>query len=696
MKRNRVRTQIAIVLLSCCVFVFSLAAETSPASLEGAPKLLEAIDDQTLVLNPEYTEKDGLLPSQQIFYRDLNRSFRSSTAQDFLAYPYDKTVADAWVVDSYLIVLAKSTGTAQVAVTAKNQYGSMIDWFIVHVEERGDAESSQISQVDFQYDFPRTVRQNARELHLQLPATTSGNFQYAVVPELPIGLSFDFNNRSIRGRAEGPMPDTAHYWVAVSSDDIGMLRFSFNALKAPSVVSSNDPGTDARSFDISDLFVGRAINAFGQRTSTPSNVSTPGSVAASLPYRESEVASTAYQQSLLYGITNAMHSRFRSIGIEPALSNANVLTVWNYASTGNALSSSRLPTSGVEPTGIYVGFDTQIDSYLTTGFTLGFDRHESSLAPTADPSRLHFQSDANLSSVMPYARWQDGGGVELWGVLGIARDAAPFSRVGTRTAGIERGNLLLGAVGWRQLLRSTGNLHLTAVGDAGLTVPLDSAAIGLNPNIPLAADSGARSLRAGLEMSLSGELLNPYVGLSGILNSDLESRATTLEALGGIRYESLQGLTFEAEGRALSADDVFQNPELIFSVAAHLDPGLRGEGLALSVAPVYAPIGTGMVQSPLSTIDYFRTDAMRLNQPVENAWAMSGSLSYGLAVRGSGVITPFGQISISTMNQTRMGVRVAVNSNLDRIFNLEIATVQSRFEQEALDNGVDIQLRLVF
>ena len=100
--------------------------------------------------------------------------------------------------------------------------------------------------------------------------------------------------------------------------------------------------------------------------------------------------------------------------------------------------------------------------------------------------------------------------------------------------------------------------------------------------------------------------------------------------------------------------------------------------------------------TPDYSISYRGYEGTNLYGTGENIWAMSGSVSYGVPLGGTGVITPFGQFAISTLNQTRMGVRVALNSNLDRLFNLEIASVLSRFDQQELAKGVDIQLRLVF
>lgn len=684
-----------VLIAFCALFCFSsLSAQQSTGSSQPAPKLLEAIDDQTLFLNPQYVDSAGPVASQRIYLRDLHLSFGDSSDQKFSAYPYDKTVADAWIVENYLIVLAKSAGSAQIAVTASNGSGSMIDWFIVHVKERASEQVPNHSETDFQAEFRTVPSSYANEFALRLPELPQESAKYLISPELPSGLIYDDINKTIRGRVEGSMPSSTHYWIGVSDKGVTIQQFSFVNLKETKV-EARKPITSSPilSFDesLSTPFAVDSTNSASRRISTSSRATTTETVAASRPMRPQSGGNMSVHQNLLYGVTSAMHSRFRDLSLHEATTESSTYTLWNYASTRYSANSSR---TGVEPSGIYVGFDTKLEENLTTGLTIGFDNQGFTNASLRNSSGSPDRAGINLASILPYARWHDGRGAEVWGVLGVAKDLSEFDSAYAANSDLRNPNLLLGAVGWRQLLGSTGNLHIATVGDAGLTIPLRRDEP--ESNSPLLPQISSRSLRAGLEMSFSGEQVQPYVGLSGRVNSDSEMRDATLEALGGVRYTSLSGLTFKAEGRALSAQNVLEDPELVFSVAAHLDPGLRGEGLALSVAPMYGINRTGLPRTLPSTRSYSRFNDSSFDVAGENAWAMRGSLSYGLPVGSAGVITPFGQIAISTVNQTRMGVRVALNSNLDRLFNLEIATAQSRIDQQEFDKGVDIQLRLVF
>ena len=684
----------ALIAFSLGFLFSSLSAQQTVDSSQPAPRLLDAIDDVTLFLNPQYVDSAGPVPSQRIYLRDLHLSFGDLSDQKFSAYPYDKTVADAWIVENYLIVLAKSVGSAQVAVTASNGYGSMIDWFIVHVEERAAEQVSDHLQTDLQAEFRAAPSSFTNEIALQLPEIAGESAKYRISPELPPGLIYDDTNKTIRGRLEGAIPSSTYYWIGVSAKGVSIQQFGFVTLKETDV-EARKPITSSQilSFDasISPSFTADSKNLASSRSSSAAPAAPTETVAASRPFRPQSGGDLSVHQNLLYGVTSAMHSRFRDLSLYEATTESSTYTLWNYASTRYSVDSS---SAGMEPSGIYVGFDTKLEKNLTTGLTIGFDSQGFTNASLRNSSRFPERAGINLASILPYARWHDGRGAEIWGVLGVARDLSEFDSSYSTNSDLRNSNLLLGAVGWRQLLGSTGNLHIATVGDAGLTIPLGRDV--LESNSTLLPQTSSRSLRAGLEMSFSGEQVQPYVGLSGRVNSNPETRDTTLEALGGVRYTSLGGLTFKAEGRALSAQNVFEDPELVFSVAAHLDPGLPGEGLALSVAPMYGINRTGLAANLPSTRNYSGFNGSSFHVIGENMWAMSGSLSYGLPVGSTGVITPFGQIAISTLNQTRMGVRVALNSNLDRLFNLEIATVQSRFDQQEFDKGVDIQLRLVF
>ena len=684
---------ISLLLTSGFFIVLHANAETPQA----APKLLEAIADQTLYLDAQRAANLGEVESQRIYLRDLKLSFGESMEHDYSAYPYNKSIADAWVVENYLIVLAKAPGTAQIAVTASNDYGAMIDWFIVKVERRTNEQQQNPPQTSFDRSLTQLPISLIANNIIQLPRVSQGNARYVISPELPSGLTYDAPSKSIVGRVTQELPDHVYQWIAVTEQgEVSVQEFEFvDRVGANELMRTFS--NQSNQFDLAMLTSIQALSDLSvAEVSMPRDPANrvPGRIAASRPASSANSVQSTMGQQFLHGITNAMHARFRDPSRQRESESKQGTTWWNYASTNYSALNAETPYNSREPRGIYVGFDTAVEENWTTGLSIGFGNQTSTTAPYTRDVGSTLAAAPAFASVMPYAHWRVDDVREVWGIVGLTRnystnDVHPSALAENGSAG-----MLLGAIGWRQRLGSSGNVHLATVGDAGLTMPLRAFALE-SPEQSLRTQM-TRSLSAGLEMSYAGENLQPYVGLSGRLNNDDLAGQAGFEALGGVRFTSIPGLTVEAEGRALTTGVMSADPAWNVSFAAHLDPGHRGEGFALSVAPTYgANRRLGMSNQGFG--HYYQSSAdLNPTDGFENAWTMSGTFSYGMPIAGSGVITPFGQIQISTLNQTRMGVRVALNSELDRLFNLEIATVNSRFEQNALDRGVDIQLRLVF
>ncbi len=646
------------------------------------PKLIEAIEDQQLHIDSSQVDSIGPVLRQRIFFRNLQRSFGTEPKQQFSAYPYDKSVARAWVVDNYLIVLATGTGSAQVAVTASNNHGSMIDWFVVKVKEQ--VKRTEGSNPAFNSNLSQRSLANLTTRGMQLPRLDAASAIYRIVPTLPAELAFDYKNKTIHGTFDAELPPTMFYWIGITpTEDIAIQQFAFkpptgsksdkvNSVSAPQPLSRNllsllQPTSLTKSDDVSRDSIAAGAS------------SRQGAIAASRPHVEAISNEDAYRQNVLDNIAHAMHSRSRerrTSVIEPAY------TYWGYANSQYAPRLEQLIPQSVA----YIGFDRRVEQHLITGLSIGLEN------PMDVPSTAPYQSTTNFSSILPYARWQDDNGSEIWGIFGYSRKHSQYRRMPASTSDFEQSDVFLGAVGWRQPLGSSGNILFSTVGDAGLTIPVRiQEAQEVNG---IAKDRVFKRLRAGLEMTFDGQQLQPYVGLSGRINSYTSLDNAGLEALGGVRYSSFRGLTLQAEGRARASQTTLAAPELVFSAAAHVDPGLQGEGFALSVAPVYGARNQDFIFLS-STSTHYAQDQHLSHSSFDNVWTMSGTLSYGLPMAG-GAITPFGQIAISTLNQTRMGIRIALNSSLDRLFDLEFTTVQSSFKQEKVDKGVDLQLRLVF
>lgn len=691
------RSLVLAGLLCCMAAVGQMAIADAKHVL--APKLLNAIEDQTLLLDPKRSGREGPVAPSQFFWRDLKDSFGNTSQSEYSAYPYDKAVADAWIVDDYLIVLGKSPGSVQIAVTASNKHGSMIDWFIVHVEAGALSTDRARFETAFDYELSTTYASPEVDLYLRLPPLDNATATYGIVPTLPSGITFDEQRKIIHGRlAEGT---SVHYWIAVSSEQAPQIqRFRLELLTADRTVTQNTlVSMPTSSFEmlVPAGLTSTYPNVAPQRPIANGTSTDVPTVAASMPSQTTAYESFANQLNFLASLSNSMHARQRQLSELGASSLQPRQTHWSYASVGYGAQLNRGLRRKVEPSGIYVGIDSQVNQQFGTGLTLGY---RGVVASNLQDTDLRQSVDGELdafASVMPFASWEAESGTSVWGVLGVLRDPSfsSRSRLSHPRTEILGQDLFLGAMGWRQPIGSADAIQLASIGDVGMTVPLRSDL--LEDGLLDYLDTGTRRMSAGLEMSFRYDSqLYPYVGVNRHVSIEPDSLNSALEALGGIRYATLNGLTLEAEGRALAPNNVFENPDLLLSIAARLDPGLRGEGFAFSVAPVYGVSGSPFATTSNLFMPYYQPIHSRSPRyRYSRDWMMSGSLSYGLNI-GGGVVTPFGQIAVSTLNETRMGVRVAMDSKMDRLFNLEIATVKSRFQQQAIDKGIDIQLRFVF
>ena len=696
---------LAVLVLICFnQLLFAEALEFGVKNGSHSPKLIASIEDQTLSISAKSLESLGPLDASEYYSRDLHESFTNVSRADFSAYVYNDEVVDAFVIDHQLMVVAKSIGLSKVAITAENDHGAMIDWFVVTVEANKRTRNNSDAPVFTESLHYIPVNRTAG-IEVHFPMIKNAKTTYSIHPALPSGLRFHSRTAVLNGSLEAALSEDAesHYYVAiVESGQVGVQRFalyeSVRTDKAflfaerplqprPSVFDTYTTSLGTQSHHYARKYQPTRSSTLGSRTVLASRAPIPSQVLLS--------EQTSIRQQFLHGLTSALHSRFRRESDGSSLHDQNSMTVWQYASsrTRSNLNSPR-HRAGAHRTGIYVGFDAQLEDNWTTGLSIGFDHDRASAADlnVASPNRSKSFTPA-MTTVSPYARWQDGQGSEIWGMLGFGRDnisVKGYPR--TQRLTVIDNTLMIGAIGWRQLLGSRDSLEVATVGDAGFVMPLNSVVSGNEQNS--LSEAITQTVRAGIEMSYAGEQVQPYFGISGMVDGNATESGTSLEAMGGIRYTSLKGVTVEAEGRTHAPQWLNEQRAWVVSVAAHVDPGHQGQGLALSIAPSYGINTTGFGRHSLN--QYALYDRRSQASLYNNMWTMSGTLSYGMPFGGTGVITPFGELAVSTVNETRMGVRFELGSRLDKLLDFEIAGTQSRTYRNALDKGVDLQLRFVF
>ena len=645
----------------------SLGATPAEFVSKNGPTLVDPIPDQTLYLGASSSQTADRELSASYFVYNLQYSFDVNQEATFSSYVYNDDAASVWIVQNQLIVRAENLGTTQVAITASNANGSTIDWFIIQVEE--EIPSTRIPSNHQNYQItPRGYyfASAERQLDIKLPSLAEEPITYSVVPQLAEGLRFVPTELRLSGQLYEETTQRTYLLIGITpNQSIHLHEFELNLVPNTSQV--------AEILRIGDTVVAQLPEAIGvhsggpQQWSQTTNQSESTFLGSYFQAQYSRPSSEGFStiepvDVSLEGWTSSLHSRTRQDSREPfeSTNRLSELQVWNRSTYTNS-SSSQMSRALI---GIEYEPSQSFQSRLGVGLEFG---------------RSSRSSGNPIAGVLPYWRWKGESGAQVWGLIGI------------ESAQLATGdNSVVTALGWRQPIGGTGVVKVASIGDVGVSIPLAESSA--ESTIKTAIANSSRSIRAGVEVAYTGSTrLEPFIGVSGRLNQMLEARNSGLETSGGVRLTDIQGMTLEAEGRALS---LHQSEDLSWgvSIAAHLDPGLRGEGFAISLSPSYGI--TNQVASPnINWVGTTHSNEWALDQ----SWSMSGALSYGMPLLQNATLTPFGQISISTLNQTRMGFRVELDPKLSRGLDLEVASVRyGRDEEQTLNQGIDIQLRLVF
>ena len=245
------------------------------------------------------------------------------------------------------------------------------------------------------------------------------------------------------------------------------------------------------------------------------------------------------------------------------------------------------------------------------------------------------EAEAALTSVLPYARWSPRQGIDIWGLVGVGegdfamRDA--LGRLGTDIS------LQMAALGARGTIPSVSVLDLALQADGVVTRVATEAAPGL-PRL----HANVQRLRLGLEGSLDyaparGTRLTPAFEIGLRHDGGDADTGLGVEIGASLSYVNLtSGLTVALRGRTLVAHQDDRYEEWGVSGVIRLDPGAKGEGLALALQPSYGPAAAGVQQlfdRHLSPPAHSDDTAMRLD----------AEISYGIGILGGrGLLTPYG------------------------------------------------------
>ena len=256
---------------------------------------------------------------------------------------------------------------------------------------------------------------------------------------------------------------------------------------------------------------------------------------------------------------------------------------------------------------------------------------------------------STLTAVHPYVRWQAGGRLSAWGVLGYGTGDLTLETNGS--AWETDTSMRMAAGGLRGVfLRGAGGLELAARTDLRFTHIASDGVADNEAGLLAAAAGGASRLRLLVEGSRpfkfgAARMLTPTLELGVRRDGGDAETGGGIDLGGSLRYaDAALGLTVQMSGRYLVAheDDAYR--EWGASASVRIDPGAPGRGLTLSVTPAWGASATGGAERLWSV-----RDARGLGgHGFDAAMRLRAEVGYGLeAFRGAGSVTPFAGLSMA-------------------------------------------------
>ncbi len=334
----------------------------------------------------------------------------------------------------------------------------------------------------------------------------------------------------------------------------------------------------------------------------------------------------------------------------------------------------------------YLGLDYRLETGALVGVALSHSSGETDYRSGETDGEL----ETDLSSVYPYGYWSPRDGLGLWGLLGIGQGDATLSH-GATTFETDL-DMRLGALGLRQALHSTGEFELALKADAFI-VELESEDV---PGLP-EVTAQARRARLLLEASRHWQVQQPEASLSTSL--ELGVRVDGGDAEEGEGAEVGVGLEY-ANGRGLStalrAHGLLAHKESDFeawgaSLTVQLDLGVSGQGLALTLTPVWGQDSGGGAQA-LWESERALQDSGLAQRPTAR---LELNLSYGLVQSDRLTrLRPFAQLDMADgiARRLRLGMQLERPDGLE----LEVFAGRNASEQRAPEHLLGLSGRLHF
>ena len=326
-------------------------------------------------------------------------------------------------------------------------------------------------------------------------------------------------------------------------------------------------------------------------------------------------------------------------------------------------------------TGFHIGSDYRLanDSFIG----LAFSRQQG----TFDLSNSKRNYEVNINTISPYIAWQVGQ-VDFIGSLGFGSgegellDETTNSRAShdifTRSASLAaHGSILSGA---NADFRFKGDLLYSQTDIEQKGKPTQDLSVG--------------RVRSGVVASYHGHQLSG----GGILRPSIESMLRAnfgdgvtgggVELGGGLHYQSASGKVI-VEGKARGVfghSDEYEEWGVQGSV--RVQPGADGQGLQLSLSPIYGQADSG--------VETLWRDGLLANTTTDDyKMRINTRLGYGITLRRhDSVLTPYSEANIGVSNRYRIGVNwIPTITTTGSAFDLDLMGEQSESENRYLLKG---------
>ncbi len=521
---------------------------------------------------------------------------------------------------------------------------------------------------------------------LTLPKATGGNgaLTYSLSPILPQGLTFDTTRRTISGTPEAETASTSYTYIAADSDtntaatDTASLTFSITVLAdglseediqrlnlaimprlTQALVASAAASVERR---VDSAFASAETTASyqldGYQIQFDSETTTTEKLTADLlqklaGYTRSHKDGNINWKQLL---TNSsflipLHSANQT-GADQASAANTGLALWGSGDyTRLSENDSDLDWQG-DLSSYQLGLDKRLDNLLLGGM-LSWSEGDVDYTLEGDEGSYNHK----MTSIHPYLAWNNAR-TNLWGSLGYGQGDLTIKQEDNShstdtnllslAAGI-KGQLISGLSLKSDLLLARTDINAAA--DMNIAKQtIDSQRFRLLLEI-----AGQYTLASGGSIKPMLEIGARYDGDSG----DSGNSGTGAVLGAGMRYANLTGLTLEGNLHALVGQGNYK--EWGIQALISLDPGTDKLGLAFSLRPGYGYNGSSSDTSALWQQSLpqsnLHNSAVDYSAPDYDA-RLGARLSYGLLAPSLvGLLTPYSEITLGTINSYRLGIR---------------------------------------